>query len=145
MIKINNEVCITLFPENFLDLSDEKQEELDELAMSVLKDNDWLEVYKAFDFHLRNNCKTEESVINYVYLFIRYVGLEFDIPYPFDSYDLVGFIYSKVDLKKRWDDCGDLFDDFANEALKVDLMKNPYYQFWRDPKVLEIAEKYGKK
>lgn len=72
-----------------------------------------------------------------------------NIPYdevnPFDSYDLVGFIYSKVDLEKRWGDCGDLFDDFANEALKVDLMKDPYYQFWRDPKILEISRKYGKK
>ncbi len=142
---IDNKFIASLFPDNFMELNEEEKEKLDEKAKKMLEENDWVEVYKKFDYYLRNNCNTEDSVINYIYLFVRYVGLDFDIPYPFDSYDLVGFIYSKVDLEKRWGDCGDLFDDFANEALKVDLMKDPYYQFWRDPKILEISGKYGKK
>ena len=145
MIKINLEICKTLFNENFLKLSKEEKNKLDKKAEQVLSENDWKEVYNYFNLFLRSCCDSEDSVINYVYLFLRYVGLKFTIPSEFDSYDLIGFIYSKVDLERRWDDCGDLFDDFANEALKIDLVKDPYYQFWHDPKVLEIAEKYGKK
>jgi len=144
MIKIDLNLCNLLFPNNFLELSVEKRRELDEISKTVLLENDWNEVYTVFNLFLRNNCKTEDSVINFVYLFIRYVGFSFEIPSQYDPYDLVGFVYSKVDLEKRWDDCGDFFDAFANEALKIDLVKDPYYQFWRDPKILEIAKKYGK-
>ena len=52
------------------------------------------------------------------------------------------YILSKMDLEKRWDDCGSLLDDFANTALKIDLVKDPYYQFWKDKKVIEASRKY---
>ena len=72
--------------------------------------------------------------------FTHYVGLNFTIPSDYDAYDLMVYILSKVDLKKRWDDCGSILDDFANTALKIDLAKDPYYQFWRDPKISEAAK-----
>ena len=54
-----------------------------------------------------------------------------------------------MDLEKNCDKCGDTIDSFVNDILmnsnNLDLMKDPYYQFWRDPKILEIAERYGKK
>lgn len=145
MIKIDFEICNSLFPNNFLKLSVEEKNKYDEIAKNVIKDNEWIDVYKVFDSYLRNNCKSEDSVINFVYLFVRYVGLSFNIPTQYDPYDFIGYIYSKVDLEKRWNDCGDLFDDFANIALNIDLVKDPYYQFWRDPKIIGIAKKYGKK
>ncbi len=49
-----------------------------------------------------------------------------------------------VDLEKHWTDCGGEFDDFANQALKIDLYHDPYYQFWRYPKIIAIAKKYKK-
>lgn len=49
-----------------------------------------------------------------------------------------------VDLEKWWDDCGGEFDDFANQALKINLYHDPYYRFWRVPKIIAIAEKYRK-
>ncbi len=142
MIKINDEICKRLFPENFLSLDDKSKEETDGLAEEILRDNDWNDVFYFFDRFLKNECKTEDSVINFVYLFIRHVGLSFTIPSGYDAYDLLGYILSKVDLEKRWDECGGEFDDFANEALKIDLVKDPYYQFWRDPKVIEASKKY---
>lgn len=83
-------------------------------------------------------------MINYVLFFNRYTSLEFHIPSQYDPYDLVGYIYSMVDLEKRQDDCGGEFDDFANQALKIDLYHDPYHQFLRDPKIIAIAEKYKK-
>ena len=145
MAKINAEVCRKLFPANFLSLDEEVQSKTDALAKEVLEDNSWEEVFDCFNHYLRSECKTEDSVINFVCLFLRHVGLTFTIPSKYDSYDLVGFILSKVNLEKRWDDCGGEFDDFANEALGIDLMKDPYYQFWRDSKIIEISKKYGGK
>lgn len=142
MIVICNDICKRLFSMDYKTIDDDERKKLDELAEHVLKDNDWNNVYSFFDSYLRNECKTENDVINYVLWFIRYVGLSFTIPSSFDAYDLIGYIYSKVDLEKRWNDCGGEFDDFANEALKIDLVKDPYYQFWRDPKIIEIANKY---
>lgn len=145
MIKIDEKICKKLFSSDFSEISQEKLEDLDSMAACVLKDNSWDEVYRFFNNYLRNECKTENDVINYVNFFFYYVGLKFYIPSEYDPYDLVGYILSMVDLEKRWDDCGSLFDDFANIALRIDLVKDPYYQFWRDPKIIEIAEKYKEK
>lgn len=69
--------------------------------------------------------------------------MDFRIPSDFDSYDLMGYLISKVDLGKRWNDGGDALDEFSIHALNIDLYRNPEYQFWNDPKVIEAAKKYG--
>lgn len=133
-----------MFKPNYWEISDNELIKLDEMAQSILKNNQWDIVYENLDFYLRNECKTEDDVINFIYFFVHYNGLKFQIPSQYDPYDLVGYILSMVDLEKRWDDCGGLFDDFANEALRIDLYNDPYYQFWRDPKIIAIADKYRK-
>ena len=142
MKKIDLNICKKLFSSDFWKTSSEEFNKLDRLANEILAKYSWDDVYADFDEYLRNCCKTETDVINYVHFFVHYKGLKFKIPNQYDPYDLVGYILSMVDLEKRWDDCGGLFDDFANQALKIDLYSDPYYQFWRDPKILEIANKY---
>ncbi len=144
MKTIDLSICKELFAHDFLKTSHEKFIKLDKLSEEILSNFKWDEVYTCFNKYLRENCKTEDDVINYVLFFNRYTGLKFSIPSKYDPYDLVGYIYSMVDLEKRWEDCGGDFDDFANEALKIDLYHDPYYQFWRDPKIIEIADKYKK-
>lgn len=118
-------------------------------AEKMLKENDYSDVFECWNYILRNDCDTEEKVIKFVELMFSFVDYPMTVPYPYDPYDFIGYIYSKVDLKKNWDLCGDTFDSFANQILEssnnIDLVKDPYYQFWRDHKILEIAEKYGKK
>ncbi len=143
MKAIDSNICKKLFSLNYWKTSHEKFIELDKLAHTILQENSWEDFYACFDNYLRNDCKTEDNVINCVCFFVHYVGLQFKIPSQYDPYDLVGYIYSMVDLEKRWTDC-DVFDDFANQALRIDLYNDPYYQFWRDPKIIEIAEKYKK-
>ena len=63
---IDNKFIVSLFPDNFMELNEEEKEKLDEKAKKMLEENDWVEVYKEFDYYLRNNCNTEDSVINYI-------------------------------------------------------------------------------
>ena len=142
MIEIDNEILNKLFKSDYSNTTPEEFAKLDEVAHPILQKNSWDDVYGCFDNYLRNECKTDDDVINYVNFFIHYLGLKFQIPSQYDPYDLIGYILSMVDLEKRWDDCGDLFDGFANQALRIDLYHDPYYQFWRDPKILAIANKY---
>ena len=144
MNNIDGKTLNKMFKPSYWKISDNELIKLDEMAQSILKNNQWDTVYENLDFYLRNECKTEDDVINFIYFFVHYNGLKFQIPSQYDPYDLVGYILSMVDLEKRWDDCGGLFDDFANQALRIDLYNDPYYQFWRDPKIIAIAEKYRK-
>lgn len=134
-----------MFNSDYWKMSNDELAKLEEQANSILQKNSWSDVYENLDFFLRNECKTEDDVINFVHFFVHYYGLKFQIPSQYDPYDLIGYILSMVNLEKRWDDCGGLFDDFANQALRIDLYNDPYYQFWRDPKILAIAEKYKEK
>lgn len=145
MIKIDDNTLNKLFKSDYSKITIDELVQLDKLAHSILKKYSWDEVYENFDRYLRCECKTEDDVINYVSFFTYYLGLKFQIPSQYDPYDLIGYVLSMVDLEKRWDDCGGLFDDFANQALRIDLYNDPYYQFWRDPKILAIAEKYKEK
>lgn len=144
MKTIDLSICKKLFCSDYSKISDERLKKLDNLTHSILKEISWDDAYACFNNYLRNECETEDAVINYVRFFVHYFGLKFQIPKKYDPYDLVGYIYSMVDLEKRWEDCGGEFDDFANEALKIDLYHDPYYQFWRDPKIIEIADRYKK-
>lgn len=144
MNKIDIKTLNKLFKSNYNTINVEEIKRLDELAHSILKNYTWDEAYGNFDMYLRSECKTEDDVINYISFFTYYFGIRFQIPSQYDPYDLVGYILSMVDLEKRWDDCGGLFDDFANQALRIDLYNDPYYQFWRDPKIIAIADKYRK-
>lgn len=92
MKTIDSNVCKELFGHDVLKTSHEKFVKLDGLADQIMSDNSWDEVYACFDRCLREDCKTEDDVINYVLFFIRYTGLSFYIPSQYDPYDLVGYI-----------------------------------------------------
>ena len=143
MVKISNETCRKLFAERFQTISSQELEKVRGYAQEILENNSWSDVFWHFNHYLRNECQNEDDVINFVYWFVDDLGLSFSIPSEYDPYDLVGYILSKIDLEKRWDDCGGILDDFANVALRINLMKDPCYQFWRDPKIIEICKRYG--
>ena len=70
MIVICNDICKILFSLDYKTIYDDERKNLVELAEHVLKDNDWNNVYSFFDSYLRNECRTENDVINYVLWFI---------------------------------------------------------------------------
>ena len=69
MIKIENETLKKLFKSDYSKTTHVEFEQLDRLAHSILENNSWDDVYENFDNFLRNDCKTEDDVINYVSFF----------------------------------------------------------------------------
>lgn len=69
MLKIENKILKELFKSNYLEIKDDELSKLEELAKPIIDNNPWDEVYGIFDNYLRNECKTEDDVINYVYFF----------------------------------------------------------------------------
>ncbi len=120
------------------------EEHLDK-AGNLLKEYSWAEIFPIWSDFLHTQCPTAKDVINFVNLFMYYGATDQIIP---DPYDFVGYILSKVDLDKYWDIAGDTIDSLCNSVLqkagKVSLVSDPYYQAWKDPKVLEVIEKYSK-
>lgn len=136
-----------LFNCNFFDESfdPDGSETHQELAEEVMSNNLWQDVFTSWNKYLRNNCSTPEAVINFCNLFVYYGGTENPIR---DPYDFLGYIFSKVDLDKYWDTAGELLDGLAVAILQrtgdISLAKNPFYQSWKDPKLIKAAEKYKK-
>ena len=136
-----------LFDCNFFDDSFDPEDHEDHLALSeqLLESYSWDEVFNSWNKYLHSNCKTPEKIINFCNLFMYYGGQDHFIQNP---YDFLGYIYSVVDIEKYWDEAGDLIDGLCISVLEkageVSTTKNPYYQSWKDPKILDAAEKYKK-
>ncbi len=116
-----------------------------ELAERLIGNYPWNEVFEAWNSFLRNKCKTTKQVINFCNLFYYYGGQDHVIPNP---YDFVGYLLYMIDIDKNWEEAGDLFDSLCVTVLEksgfVSLVKDPYYQVWRDPRALAVAESYRK-
>ena len=121
---------------------DDALKEREILAKKILKENSWEEIFETWNNYLRNDCKTPMEIINYLLRLYCYAGDYFRIPPTHDPYDFMGYLLAKVDLDKYWDEGEVIMDTFAIKILNIDLMEDPYYQFWEDPKVIEAAKKY---
>ena len=139
---------VYLFDYDYFNCTEEELDKRIAKAREIIKNNNWLDVFNSWDSYLINNCKTEKEIINFYELLYSYIVFEMYVPYPNDPYDFIGFMLAKVDLDKNWDLCGDLLDTLANQVLEnsnnLDLQKDPYYQFWKDPKVIDASKKYIK-
>ena len=87
----------------------------------------WNDIIVEWHKYLYTQCKTEDDVINFANLFMYYGGAD---NYNPDPYKFLGYLYSQIDLDKRWDDAGDLLDSIAIDVLSyqqlIDLQSNPY-------------------
>lgn len=136
-----------LFECNFFDdeFDPEDHEEHLACAEKLFDTYAFKDIFNEWNNYLRKNCKTAEEVINFCNLFSYYGGQDYPIP---NAYDFVGYIYSKVDISKYWDEAGDFIDGLCTSILEksgeISLVKDPYYQSWKDPKVLEAVERIKK-
>lgn len=75
-----------------------------------------------------------------------YGGLDYYVPHP---YDFIGYIYYMVDINKYWNDAGDLLDNMSITILEnsgdLSTTQDPYYQSWKDPRILNAIEEWRKK
>lgn len=122
-----------------------KEEHLDK-AYDLLEAYPWKDILTSWNAFLHTNCKTPEAVINFCNLFYYYGGTDQFIPEP---YSFLGYIFSIVDWDQFWDTAGDFLDSFCisilEKAGEISLMKDPYYQPWKDPKLQQAVEEHKKR
>ena len=115
------------------------------LADEVLEKYDWSDIYSWFYSYLTQECDTDVKVYNAINLFYGYWYLDKPIKNP---YELIGYIYYRIDLDEHWEEWGDFIDGFAIGILercgKADLMKDPYYRSWEDKNVIAAVEEWRK-
>ena len=120
---------------------EDKEEHLDR-ANDLLEAYPWKDIFDSWNAFLHTNCKTPEEVINFCNLFFYYGGTDQFIPEP---YTFLGYVFSIVDWDECWDTAGDFLDGFCISILEksgeISLMKDPYYQPWKDSKLIQAAEK----
>jgi hypothetical protein len=130
-----------LFNYDYFNYKDEELDARTDVAKELQKKYPWKDVFESWNGYLRDNCHTEKEIINCVNLIFIYSD-SMTVPHPFDPYDFMGYLLAKVDLDKYWAECGDFFDSVALDVLNVDIVSDPYYHYWEDPKVIEAAKKY---
>lgn len=112
-----------------------------DMAQELLDNFEWNLIYKEIFKHLIGECKTPKDIYNFCNLYFSYLFDEQEVPNP---YEFLGFITYKIDLDNNWDNYGDFIDSFAISILEksnlVDTVKNPYYNFLKDPKIIEAIE-----
>lgn len=128
------------------DFDAEGNEEHLQRAEQLLNTYPWKDVFACWNSYLRHNCNSPEEVINFCNLFSYYGGQDNFIP---DPYEFLGYIYYMVDINEYWDEAGDFLDGLSISILEksgeISTTKNPYYQSWKDPCILEIVKKYKNK
>ncbi len=145
----NNQYLINetsyLFEVNFFsnDFDPEGHEEHLLRAQKLLESCAWSDIFSAWSDYLFMRCQTPEEVINFANLFFYYGGHEQFITEP---YDFLGYIYYRVDIEKYWDKAGEFLDELAvsilEKAGEISTINNPYYQSFKDPKMLEAIKKW---
>ena len=128
------------------DYDPEGAEERLERAERLIQSHPWRDVFDAWNNYLRAKCSTPEEVVNFCNLFYYYGGQDHPLPEP---YDFIGYLFCKIDLDQYWEEAGDLLDSLSTTILAqsgaLSLMDDPYYQPWKDPKILAVVEAYRKK
>ena len=121
----------------------EGNEEHLECAEEIMDSFLWGDVFQSWNNYLHKNCYTPEDVINFCNLFSYYGGQDNIIP---DPYEFIGYIYYMVDMDRYWDEAGEFLEGLSISILEksgdITITSDPYYQPWKDPKVLAVVKKY---
>ena len=126
--------------------TDEKCDELVDLADELREEFPWRDIYNCWFNYLKDKCNTPEETINWANLYWLYVGSEEIVDEP---YKLGGLLLYKIgDTKKYYDDVTGIIDSVVTTLLEeggyISLVDDPYYDFESDPKILAELEKWKK-
>ena len=146
---MNNKTTITketnyLFDVDYFDdnFDPDGNEEHLARAEKMIDSYPWSDIFDSWNEYLHANCKTPEDIYNYCNLFIYYGGTDQFIPRP---YEFLGYIYYMIDIDTYWDMAGELLDELSVSILErsgeISSWNDPYYQSWKDPKILKEVEK----
>lgn len=84
-----------------------------EIAEKLIQDFSWDSVYDVWYDYLLNNCKDEDSILNFANLFWCYEGYKQKI---YNAVEFCAFLYANIDIKKR-QEAGYLLEGMATEIF----------------------------
>jgi hypothetical protein len=128
---------------HFTDDSFDPEDHEDHLKASweLFENYPWEDIYPVWMRRLHENCLTPTDVINFVNLYIYYDAANKKIPDPFD---LISYLYYRVDMDNYWDEAGELFEGLAINILSkhglLNMMADPYYDPTKDERILSRIE-----
>ena len=127
------------------DLSDEEQEQLDELSEKQIETFGWKATFEDWMRFLTQRCASPESAINFAHLFWGYDGCAHPID---DPHKFLGYFYYRIAFDVMQYDNGMMLDGLAITILpkagfsEADLVLNPEYVPECDPKIIAAAEQW---
>lgn len=130
----------------FVELSEQEEEKMEELAAGLVKDFGWDTVFHAAFEYLKENCRTPESVMNFAHLYWESWWWNYPIEEP---YRFMGYFYYRIGMDvEEYDSDQDILDSLSCSILtksgykQADLYENPYYIPERDPLMIQAVEEY---
>ena len=103
----------------------------------------WKDIFPIWIKYLHSKCPTPEDVINFVNLYVYYEASDRPLD---DPIEFIGYLYSKVDIDKYWDQAGELSEGLAINMLSrqwlINIMKDPYYVPLKDERILSAISKW---
>ena len=116
-------------------------------AEELINKAGWDDTFSAWFEYLINNCKTAESVINFVHLYRGYDDFAHMVPNP---YEFLGFFYFILELNPSKYDATDNMDEMTFEILmkagiKKDLWMDDSYIPEKDPEIIKAVEDWKRK
>ena len=130
------------------DLSDEKEESLQDMFNNAVENYGWEQVFETIDHYMRTTCLTSERIVNFANLFWGYTCAnprKVSEPYRF-----LGYLYYRVN-SKPWDyDCAEVYEGLVFNMLsgENDYNHNPFTNYdyipEKDPEIMAEVEKLRK-
>ncbi len=130
------------------ELTDEKEEELQERYDNLVNDYGWNLVFESIDKYLRSECLDGDSACNFAHM---YWGYNCYSPKKVDSpYAFLGYLYYRMNLDPYSYDAIDIMDGLVKDLLSTKKDKS-YDPFWntnyipeKDPVIIAEVEKLRK-
>lgn len=129
-----------------VELSEQEEEKMEELAAGLVKDFGWDTVFHAAFEYLKENCRTPESIMNFAHLYWESWWWNHPIKEP---YRFMGYFYYRIGMDvEEYDSDQDILDSLSCSILtksgykQADLYEDPYYIPERDPLMIQAVEEY---
>ena len=129
-------------------MSDEKKDELDRLAETLVHQYGWNPVLQTLTEYLHARCHTPESVTNAAHLMWGYWWSGTDTwPVP-DPYEFLGYLYYRAGFLKASFDARSILDGLTTEILpaqgyqEANIYYHPYYAAETDPRMIKAVNRW---
>ena len=127
------------------DLTEDQEDEYLNHLENLLKNYTWNEIFTCWFDYLKNNCKSDNDILNWANIFFWYDGHTYPIP---NTFDFLGYLYYRIDVTKNMD-AQHIFDSIAIPILEklgeADIVADPCFAPESHPKIKQAVDKWRQK